>query len=140
MGPIEEVVVVLHQRPPGLLGAADQLSSSARVVVAGFSTMTCAPASSASIASRRCEPGGVVTWTTSGRTSREHRPVVGVPAREPVPLGGALGRRGREIADRRDLDARQPSRQLRCCRAICPAPIRADLHRILPSCASRAGL
>ena len=66
---VEEVIVVLDDVTAGLPArAATSVSSSSKVEVAGFSTMTWAPASSESMASRKCEVGGVVTWTTSGRT------------------------------------------------------------------------
>ena len=81
-GHIEKIVVILDQRRPFSLARPCNASSSSRLTVIGFSTITCAPASSASIDNRKCEVGGVVTCTTSGlssssmrRWSVNHRPI-----------------------------------------------------------------
>jgi hypothetical protein len=75
--------------------------------VAGFSTMTWAPASNESMASPKWEVGGVVTWTTSGRAFSSIGPVVGEPGPDAVPLGGSLRRGGRAVADGGQRDARR---------------------------------
>src|SRR5690348_1829944 len=87
--------------------------------------MTCAPASSASMASRKWEVGGVVTWTTSGRTSRSM-------ARWSVKKEGSPNRSAAHSAtegERSQTAATStpasPRRHDKCCRAICPAPINA---------------
>ncbi len=102
---IEEVIVVLHQRTPGLLGTADellQLGQGGRRrlldddVGAGVERIHRQP-------EMRAGWGGDVDHR--GTYLGEHRPVIRVPARDPVPLGRALGRGGCEIADRRHLHA-----------------------------------
>ena len=64
---VEYVIVILDEMaagPHARVGPASPVRRS--VEVAGFSTMTWAPASNESMHSRKWEVGGVVTWTMSG--------------------------------------------------------------------------
>ncbi len=97
--------------------------------VAGFSTKTCAPASSAAVANRKCDEGGVVTWTTSGRStasiSRKSVYHFGIRKRSAAHSAAAAERSQTAVTS----TSGSSCRQARCCRAICPAPTSAALIR-----------
>ena len=90
----------------------------------GFSTYTCAPASSAASAAATCAAGGVQTCTTSGRASAKSASIEGYAC-------VLLRPRRRPRARRRDRRRRRPRRERRCVaapemlRAIWPAPMNA---------------
>src|SRR5260370_619957 len=101
------------------------VSSSAKVEVAGFSTITWAPALNESIAGPKWEVGGVVTWTTSGRAFSSMARWSVNHARTPYLSAAASAVAGDRSPMAATSTPRRGFREGRGGPAACPAPRRA---------------
>ena len=106
-GMVEEVVVVFDEMAAGLLGAPDQRLQ----LVEGRGGRLLDDDVGASVERVQGEPEMGGRWRGDvdhvGPDLFQHGPMVGEPGPDAVPLGGSLGGGGREVANGRQLDARQ---------------------------------